>query len=143
VAIEQQNTEKAFVNPSGEPYEIDRREQRLVLAYKAYLERAGSAITRQLIRPPGEAKPLFTDLYDRSRNNLVEAKGVGTRSAVRMAIGQLADYGRFVDEAARRAVLLPQRPRPDLEALLSAQGIAVVWESGRGTFEDNAGGRFT
>jgi hypothetical protein len=40
-------------------------------------------------------RTLNSDVYDATRRNLVEAKGTGTREAVRMAIGQLADYGRF------------------------------------------------
>ena len=33
-----------------------------------------------------------------------------------MAIGQLADYRRFIEARPSCAVLLPERPRPDLEA---------------------------
>jgi hypothetical protein len=43
-----------------------------------------------------------------------------------MAIGQLADYGRFVDHAIR-AILLPSMPREDLLALAKTQGCAVIW----------------
>ena len=59
-----------------------------------------------------------------------------------MAIGQLADYGRFEKSNPAPAVLLPRRPRPDLEQLLSSQKIAVVWKVGK-RFVDNAGGRFS
>jgi hypothetical protein len=41
VAVEAQNAELAFVNPLSEGWEITRREQRLVLAYKAFLEAKG------------------------------------------------------------------------------------------------------
>jgi hypothetical protein len=99
-------------------------------------------VTRHRIQPPGEAKPLYSDIYDLTRRNLIEAKGTGTRNAVRMAIGQLADYRRFVDLAPRVAVLLPSRPRPDLEALLTTQSVAAIWPEG-GVFADNADGRFT
>ena len=69
----------------------------------------GSRIARHLIRPEGEAKPMFSDLYDATRNNLLEAKGTVTREAIRMAIGQLADYRRFVDPRPSCGVLLPER----------------------------------
>ena len=61
-----------------------------------------------------------------------------------MAIGELADYARFlVDLSPRLAVLLPERPYADLEHLLTSQKIAAVWKSALGNFEDNSGGRFS
>jgi hypothetical protein len=141
VAVEEQHTERALVDPSHEPYEAERREQKLVLAYKAHLERRGCQVMRFRIHPPGEAKPLYADLYDKTRNNLIEAKGSGTRAELRMALGQLADYGRFIKPPPRRAVLLPARPRADLEELLRSEDVAAVWQE-RSGFTDNAGGRF-
>ena len=143
VAVEAQNAESVFVNPPSEGWEITRREQRLVLAYKAFLETKGSSVVRYMMRPEGEAKPLFCDLYDKTRNNLVEAKGSAARESVRMAIGQLADYSRFVDPKPQLAVLFPARPRKDLEALLLSQGIHAVWQAAEGNFEDNRSGEFS
>jgi hypothetical protein len=141
VPVEAQQTERAVVMPSDEPYEIERREQTLVLAYKAFLEARGSEVIRFRIQPPGEAKPLYADVYDKTRNNLVEAKGTGARAAIRMALGQLADYGRFINPPPKPAVLLPERPRADLEALLLSQGVHVVWQTREG-FADNFNGQF-
>jgi hypothetical protein len=81
-------------------------------------------------------------VYDKTRNNVIEAKGTGTRGDVRMALGQVLDYSRFVDGDPGKAVLLPQRPRPDLEDLLASAGVHAVWPVDAG-FEDNADGRFT
>jgi hypothetical protein len=142
VPVEEQHTERAVVTPGDEPYEIERREQTLVLAYKAFLEERGSDAVRFRIQPPGEAKPLYADVYDKTRNNLIEAKDTGARAAIRMALGQLADYARFIDPAPRRAVLLPERPRSDLEALLLSQGVHTLWQTDDG-FADNAGAEFT
>jgi hypothetical protein len=141
VPVEMQHTEESPVNPSGESRTAYRQEQTLVLAYKRYLEQRGSRVSRYRIHPRGEARPLFSDLYDETRMNLIEAKSTGTRGAIRTAIGQLADYGRFVEEGTESAVLLPDRPRPDLEELLRSQGLFAVWSSGR-VFVDNADGRF-
>lgn len=58
-----------------------------------------------------------------------------------MAIGQLADYARFIDPSPQLAVLLEAKPDLDLEQLLSSQNIAVIWPRGDG-FHDNAGGQF-
>jgi hypothetical protein len=58
-----------------------------------------------------------------------------------MAIGQLADYGRFVPKGADRAVLLDAKPQADLLVLLDSQGVATIWRNGE-SFVDNARGRF-
>jgi hypothetical protein len=60
-----------------------------------------------------------------------------------MAIGQLADYRRFIEPHPSYGVLLPERPRSDLEVLLSAESIAVAWPVEKGTFADNRAGTFT
>lgn len=140
VPIEQQNTEKAFVEPSREPYEAERREQRLVLALEEHLRGLGHEVVRQRLLPPGEARPLFTDLYDRTTQLLVEAKGTVERNAIRMAIGQLADYRRLLlPPPSHVAVLVPSEPRPDLCDLLLSQGIDLIYPTASG-FEDSTGG---
>ena len=77
-----------------------------------------------------------------SETPVVEAKGTAERSAIRMIIGQLADYRRFISPSPMLAALLPSRPRPDLEELLLAHGIASVWPTGT-SFADNASGALT
>jgi hypothetical protein len=62
-----------------------------------------------------------------------------SREAIRMAIGQLADYGRFVSGDPRAAVLVPEEPRGDLLALLKGQGIAAIWPMAGG-FTDTVAG---
>jgi hypothetical protein len=91
--------------------------------------------------PSGEARPLFTDLFDATTGTLVEAKGTVERNSIRMAIGQLADYRRFIEDGQPRhlAVLVPSQPREDLRALLASQDIAVIFPSSDG-FEDSTGG---
>ena len=142
VPIEQQWVEKVFVAPSQEERETERREQKLVKALEAHLKKKGHLVCRLKIVPPGEAKPLFCDLRDASANTLVEAKGSVSREAIRMAIGQLADYRRFTGTDARLGVLVPEAPRPDLLALLESQGIAAIWPVGGG-FEDSAMGAWS
>ena len=135
VPVEQQWTEKAFVAPSQREYEAERREQKLVLAYRDHLERKGHAVSRLKIVPAGEAKPLFSDLIDRTTNTLIEAKGTVERGAIRTAIGQLMDYRRFVTPEPHLAVLLPSQPRRDLQALLESVGVRLIWHEGK-TFKD-------
>lgn len=142
VPIEGMNSESFVTNPSGEPKEADRREQKLVTEYRDAMEQKGYKIGRTRCRPEGEAKPLFSDIFDHTRNSLIEAKGTVTRKAVRTVIGQLADYSRFT-KCDARAGLFPERPRADLEALLNSQGIYTIWRTEGGEFRDNADGIFT
>ncbi|GAT67833.1 HNH endonuclease [Planomonospora sphaerica] len=129
--LEQQLTERSFVNPAQEPYEAERKEASLVQALADYLRGKGHTISRHQILPKGETRPLFTDLYDEKLDLLVEAKGSVTRENVRMAIGQLADYGRFLPSATR-AILLPTKPRADLLALAHSQNIVTIWPAKNG-----------
>jgi hypothetical protein len=131
VPVEQQWTEKVFVAPSRPEYEAERREQRLVLAFEEQLVRQGHSVDRLKIVPPGEAKPLFCDLIDNTTNTLYEAKGSVERGSIRMAIGQLLDYARFVEPRPRLAALLPSKPRADLLELLASAGVEVVWQDGK------------
>jgi hypothetical protein len=139
--IEQQETEKAYVNPSREPYEAERREQKLVLTLEAHLLALGHEVNRQRLLPSGEVRPIITDLFDATTGTLVEAKGTVERNAIRMAIGQLCDYRRLFKEGEVKhvAALFPKEPRPDLCALLAEQGIVVIHRTDDG-FEDSTGG---
>jgi hypothetical protein len=139
--IEQQETEKAYVNPSRQPFEAERREQKLVLALEAHLVSLGHKVSRQRLLPPGEARPIITDLFDATTGTLVEAKGTVERNAVRMAIGQLYDYRRFfaAGELVHLAALFPSEPRADLCELLAEQKIVVIYPADAG-FEDSTGG---
>lgn len=131
VSLEARNSERVFVDPSREPYEADRAEARLVESYADQLRNAGHEVCRLRIIPKGEYKPLFTDLYDKTAGCLVEAKGSTTREAVRMAIGQLVDYGRFRPEA-KRVLLVPSELRADLAALAHAAEVEVAWPDENG-----------
>ena len=141
IPVEEQWTEKTFVNPSREPIEAERREQTLVLAYRDFLRRQGHSVSRNKIVPPGEHKPLFTDLYDQTTSTLYEAKGTVTRNAIRTAIGQLADYKRFIPGGPKAlAVLLPSEPRQDLLELLHAEDVTAVWPDETATFAASRNG---
>ncbi|MFE0761112.1 restriction endonuclease [Streptomyces smyrnaeus] len=134
--LERNETETAFVNPNREAYEADRKEARLVTAFADYLKSKGYQPVRHRVLPPGESRPLFTDLYCQELGLLVEAKGSVTRESLRMALGQLADYRRFVKHTVR-AILLPSEPRKDLLSLAESQGCAVIWQEGKGFVSTN------
>lgn len=128
-APEATKAEKYPVHASAEHREADRRESKLVSDYRTFAQSNGGVLVRQRISPPGEAQ-LFTDLFDKQLNLLIEAKGSVTRESIRMAIGQLFDYRRFITPTPRLAVLLPTRPRDDLVALLRTLRVAVIVREG-------------
>ena len=131
VSVEEQHTERAFVSPDRELYEFERREAGLVQRYREFLEGAGHEVGRLRIVPPGESSPLYSDLWDETASELIEAKSTVTRDHIRLAVGQLLDYGRFVD-AKCRSILVPSRPRDDLLAYLRSVGVGVIYPGGHG-----------
>jgi hypothetical protein len=126
VPVEEQHTERSFVTPDRDPYELERAEASLVHRYRRHLQSRGHTVSRLRVVPPGEGAPLYSDLWDETALELVEAKGSVTRDQLRHAVGQLLDYGRFID-AKTRSVLVPFRPRPDLLAYLRSVGIDVIY----------------
>jgi hypothetical protein len=109
-------------------------EAELVARYLSHLEKQGHRCVRYRVRPPGELRDLYTDIFDQTENVLYEAKGVATREAVRMALGQLLDYSRHVPGDPSLAVLLPAIPSADLVALLQENKIGCIYETMLGTF---------
>ena len=81
-------------------------------------------VKRDRVSPPGFSA-LYSDLADVTQNILYEAKGSADRMSVRLALGQVLDYGRYVD-GAQLAVLLPEAPAADLVELLRATTSRVV-----------------
>lgn len=138
VAVGERWSERVFLAPRREPSQAEKRELEMVLGLRDHLLAKGHDASRVKIVPRGEAKPLFADLMDQTTRTLYVAKATVERGAVRVAIGQLLDYGRFFEPRPRLAVLLPSMPRPDLAELLQSLGIDVVWRDGK-RFIDAAG----
>lgn len=55
--------------------------------------------------------------------------------SVRLALGQVLDYGRYVNDSAL-AVLLPEPPAADLVELLESHNVGCVVEGKPGEFTD-------
>lgn len=90
-------------------------------------------------------KNLQCDGFEEERNNLIEAKSSTSREHIRMAVGQLLDYGfqgRKKFGRTSMAILVPQKPRDDIEDWLASLKISVIW-SEKQSFLDNANGKFT
>jgi hypothetical protein len=133
VPIEESQSERFAVEPSREPYEAEKREGALVKAFCEFLKKDGMAATRIKILPPGEAKPIFCDVFVEATGLLVEAKGTIERNSIRMALGQLLDYSRFAD-VRTKAILLPTKPREDLQSLIRVAGVGLYYKGDQGGF---------
>lgn len=80
----------------------------------------------------GERGYLFTDTWVPETRELVEAKQSASRANVRVAIGQLLDYARFIEpRPTTLTVLTPEKPRPDLVDFIRSQGMTSAF------FEDD------
>ena len=130
--VEAQHVEQFQVSVAGQVIEADRREQRLVLAYRDHLESQGHKVTRHMYSLRGSGSPLACDLVDETAHVLYEAKGDVRRASVRMAIGQLLDYRRFERSPISLAVLLPRQPPHDLVHLIHSVPASVVWRNNDG-----------
>jgi len=112
----------------SEPLMAVRREAKLVGRYATWLKGQGQESVRHKVPIPGGGY-LFTDVYNKTTGELLEAKASGARQYVRTGLGQLLDYARFVHHQSK-GLLLPSRPSDDLLELLNGHGCAVVWEEG-------------
>lgn len=124
IPLEEHATAAFVSNPAKGPTFAERREAALVERYGRWLAEHGQAATRNEIRLASQPRPLYTDLFNEHARELVEAKGTATRNQVRLGLGQVLDYARYV-EHERLAVLLPVRPAEDLVELLTAYVSAV------------------
>jgi hypothetical protein len=142
IPIEDGKVEAYDTKTTKEVVRARREESKLVSDFAAHLAKEGDSVCRHKITLTGAGGPLYSDLYNETRGQLIEAKAGTSRSDVRMAIGQLADYARMIDPPPRRAVLLEARPAQELIDLLHSQRIAVIWRDGD-DFTDSAGQAFT
>jgi hypothetical protein len=124
-------TAYALARPD-EPQVAVRREAEMVARYEQWLTKRGEVAVRHRIPLP-EGGSLFTDVFNRTTSELIEAKASSARTYVRAGLGQLLDYARFVPHSSK-ALLLPGRPAQDLIDLLRAHGVRVIWESNGGGF---------
>ncbi|WP_370420353.1 hypothetical protein AB8O64_19790 [Streptomyces sp. QH1-20] len=125
------NSGKKITRKPTEAVEVKRREAELSDRFLAFLTGQGHSVERVKIRVEGLNSTFFTDLFDATDNVLYEIKGNISRNAIRMAIGQLIDYGRHINPKPEHlVVLLPEKPDHDLCALVEAGGMALVYEDG-------------
>lgn len=142
VPVEASNTER-FVqqHPSAETVEAIRREALLVARYVEWLRVHRGATTIRHAIPTAAGRSMFTDLFVVESRELVEAKASSSREHIRVALGQILDYARYVDHDSL-AVLVPQRPAQEMTSLLISHGVGCIWESSPGVFDSERPARF-
>ncbi|MGW7196152.1 hypothetical protein [Streptomyces chryseus] len=113
---------------------IEDEAQRLLKNYCGYLRQLGHDVRRYDVTLANELLPLPVDLFDLTANELVACSGSVARTHVLAAFGELLDMGRFFTPTARRVMLTPSLPRPDLAELCALHDTTVVWPDGRGRF---------
>ncbi|WP_344411979.1 hypothetical protein [Amycolatopsis minnesotensis] len=133
IPVEASNVDSFASNPAAGPTRAERREAALIGRYVTWLAEQGQLTVRHLIPLPGRSSSNYTDIFNKHTRELIEAKGTAARSYVRMALGQVLDYARYV-EHDRKAVLLPTQPADDLVSLLTSHGIACIYETSAGVF---------
>lgn len=126
----------------SEPQERRRREAALQQRYCDFLRDAAHTVMRHRI-PRDEGSDLATDLFDVTADELIEVKASTDRNTLRLALGQVLDYHRYVN-SERKAVLLPSKPERDMMDLFKSfevrvnswlpLGIAVRTGYGSGNF---------
>ena len=120
-----------------------KREAELTERFAAYLKNTHKhSVARYRIATAGSSGSQFTDLADETAKILYEAKGVTNRMSLRLALGQVLDYGRYVMKnypGTELAILLPQQPPADMIKLLKSLQIGCVVEEGPGVFVDRTG----
>lgn len=114
--------------------EAKRREASLVHRYIKWLRVMGHEVKSKKIFLPGQRYPLTVDLFDTTIDELIEAKGSAARDSVRLALGQILDYDRYV-KSSNKAILLPTRPAEDLIDLLCAHHVNCIYEVEDSHFE--------
>ncbi len=131
IDIESNHTEK-FTRALGKGGVGFRTEAQLVEEFIQDLMYKGidlAEIGRNKIRLPQSFQTLYTDIYIDSLKMLIEVKGVTTRETIRMALGQILDYERFI-EVERKALLVPSKVADDLVSLLKLHDIEVIYKEG-------------
>jgi hypothetical protein len=131
VDLEAHRTPSTTWTPGPAEITAERREAGLVRAYAEWLARRGGTTRAHSIGVPDQRHRLRTDLFHVEAGELIESKRSAGRADIRLALGQLLDYRRYV-RPRRMAVLVPVRPADDLVNLLAEHGIGCVYPDGDG-----------
>jgi hypothetical protein len=134
------HTVRAISRPSTNAPVYTPEQQRLMAFREARLlkrfeKSSGRPLECRAVRLPSGER-LICDAYDPNDDLLIEAKASASRQDIRMAIGQLLDYRRHLgSRKSSLAVLVPDRPTPDLLDLLHRSKIRLIYRDGTSFLE--------
>lgn len=111
--------------------ERTRREATIQRKYQQHLEAQGHTVTRKQVIVDGQT--LYSDLYDEDTDDLIEVKSLSDRVTMRLALGQILDYG-FIVKPAILTVVVPKRPAEGIIRLYQNHSVRVVWPNAHGEF---------
>lgn len=133
IPLEASHTER-FSTSAPEPTirERKRREAQLQRAYTQHLDEIGHKVARHRIAFP-DGSQLYTDIHNETVDELIEVKATTDRPTIRLALGQILDYRRYLCPRAS-ALLVPTEPADDLIKLFHSHGIRVIWQTLDGQF---------
>jgi hypothetical protein len=130
VDVESFNTDGFEIEGTGRREGV-RKESKLMSQYIKYRkDNEQPPLESRKIKVAGEAvnSSLRVDGWVEQDKLLIEAKSSCTRHQVRLAIGQLFDYKRYLDPK-RMAILLPSKPKTDLIELIKSLGIELIYKT--------------
>jgi hypothetical protein len=117
-----------------------KKESKLLDDYRRWIQRKCSQELSAI-----QIGKLTCDCFEKKRGNLIEAKKSTRREDIRMAVGQLLEYGFHAKKEFRTinmGILLPKKPSPSAVEWLRPLNIGLIWQD-RKAFRDNGNGRFT
>lgn len=83
---------------------------------------------RLAIQPAGSSTTLYTDVWDPDERELFEVKSSASRQSIRMAVGQLLDYRRYIDgDEPKCVVVVPEDPGEDLRQFVLGVGMDLMF----------------
>ena len=114
---------------------ISRSEMKLQREYGEWLKAQGKEVESLSIPIEGGTVTMRPDLYNKTDNQVIEAKKSSGRQFVREAIGQVLDYRNNLRHCnnpidASPVILLPAHPASDLVDLCHELGVLIVYRSG-------------
>lgn len=127
---ERPSTEPVLVSSKEQEREAKQEEAVLRESFRRWRDPNGERLRG--IEIPTSNSTLRVDLFDTEDNLLIEVKARAERNYLRLAVGQLYDYRRYLGFVVNLAVLIPQRPLGDLMGLLDAAHVGCIWPSENG-----------
>ncbi|MFI6873062.1 hypothetical protein ACIBL6_06455 [Streptomyces sp. NPDC050400] len=120
-----------------------QRRDDLSEAYDDWATTAGRSVGQLEVAIQNKTSTLQADLYDEASNTVIEPTGNTSREALRLALAQLLDIGRYLrqldhQQPLRLMVLAPELPDDDVRGLLEDHNVGIIYRNASGNFSEVA-----